>query len=153
MRRGLLVVWVAMTLSFGAATAKAATCGFTAVAGLSFGVYDVFGGNLDTAGSIAYQCTSVLPGDTVTIDFNIGGAPSYFPRQMQSGVNRLDYNIYLDAARLTVWGDGTGGSSRLGPVVPVDGVTVTVPTFGRIPASQDAVVGTYTDTIIVTMSF
>ena len=105
----------ALTLSFQTARANAATCGFSAIAGMSFGAYDVYDGNLDSAGSIAYQCTGVVPGDTVTIELTIGGAPSYLPRQLQSGTNRLNYNIYLDASRITIWGNGTGGSSRLRP--------------------------------------
>ena len=133
--------------------ARAATCGFTAVAGLSFGAYDVFGPTVDAAGSLSYSCTGVLPGDTVVISLDIGSAPSFTPRQMQSGPYKLDYNIYLDATRISIWGDGTGGSVLYGPLVPPEALPVFVPIYGRIPSGQDARVGTYTDTIIVTMSF
>ena len=136
-----------------AAEARAATCGFTAVAGVSFGAYDVFGPNVDSAGSLGYSCTGVLPGDTVVITLDIGGGPSYTPRQMQSGPHRLNYNIYLDATRISIWGDGTGGSVLYGPLVPPEAVPVVVPMYGRIPTGQDAMIGTYTDTILVTMSF
>ncbi|QQR88794.1 MAG: spore coat protein U domain-containing protein [Myxococcales bacterium] len=148
-----LAACVVMALSLMSLPAQAASCGFTAIAGLSFGSYDVFGPNADTAGSISYSCSGVLPGDVVRIDLSIGGAPSYFPRQMQSGVHRLNYNIYLDASRTVVWGDGSGGSSTYGPLIPADGAATTVNSYGRIPAGQDAYVGTYTDTIIVTMTY
>ena len=144
---------VAMFIATSAAPANAATCGFTAVAGLSFGAYDVFGPNLDAAGSLTYVCTGVLPGDNVVITLETGGASSYTPRQMQSGPYRLDYNIFLDATRFSIWGDGTGGSVIYGPVVPLEALPVVVPMYGRVPAGQNAYVGTYTDTIIVTMSF
>lgn len=133
--------------------ARAATCGFTAVAGLSFGAYDVFGPNVDAAGSLSYACTGVLPGDSLVITLDIGGAPSYTPRQMQSGPYRLDYNIFLDATRISIWGDGTAGSVFYGPLVPPEAVPVFVPMYGRIPSGQDARVGAYSDTILVTMSF
>ena len=153
MKRTTLAAALLFFVASSSATTKAATCGFTSVVGLSFGSYDVYGGNLDSAGSIAYQCTGVLPADTVTIELTIGGAPSYTPRQLQSGPNRLDYNIYLDASRVTIWGNGTGGSARYGPITPTEGSTTTVPTYGRIPSGQDATIGAYADTIVVTMSF
>lgn len=136
-----------------ASNASAATCGFASVVGLSFGAYDVFGPNVDAAGGLTYSCTGVLPGDTVVITLDIGGAPSFTPRQMQSGPYRLDYNIFLDATRISIWGDGTGGSGIYGPVVPLEAAPIVVPMYGRIPSGQDAHIGTYSDTIIVTMSF
>ena len=152
----LSVLLVALTLlaaTLPASRAGAATCGFTAIAGLSFGAYDVFGPNVDTAGTIIYTCTGVLPGDNVVITLSIGGAPTYNPRQMQSGANRLDYNAYLDASRVLIWGDGTGPTSIYGPVVPPEGVPVNVPMFGRIPSGQDVAVGAYTDSVVITMIF
>ncbi len=131
----------------------AASCGFTAIGSLSFGAYDVFGPNVDSASTISFLCTAVMPGDMVIIDITIGSAPSYTPRQMVSGADRLNYNIYLDAARTSIWGDGTGGSARFGPVIPPDGSTVNIPVFGRIPSGQDAHVGSYTDNVVVTMNY
>ena len=151
--RTLLAIAALVSLSSAAAPASAATCGFTAVAGLSFGAYDVFGPNVDAAGSLTYVCTGVLPGDNVVITLETGGASSFTPRQMQSGPYRLDYNIFLDATRISIWGDGTAGSVFYGPVVPPEALPIVVPMYGRIPSGQDAHVGVYTDTIIVTMSF
>ncbi|MFW2387704.1 MAG: spore coat U domain-containing protein, partial [Polyangiales bacterium] len=117
------------------------------------GAYDVYGPNLDAAGSLSYVCTGVAPGDNVVITLETGGASSFTPRQMQSGPYRLDYNIYLDATRISIWGDGTAGSVVYGPVVPPEALPTVVPMYGRIPAGQDAQIGAYVDTIIVTMSY
>lgn len=38
---------------------------------------------------------------------------SFSSRYMLSGANRLYYNMYTDAARTVVWGDGTAGSSTV----------------------------------------
>jgi spore coat protein U-like protein len=67
------------------------------------------------------------------------------------GAERLLYNLYLDAARTIVWGDGTGGS-QTGPMVTTRGAggTTTAYVFGRIPAGQDVAAGVYGDTIRVT---
>jgi len=91
---------------------------------------------------------------TITIDLSKGSAPSYFPRQMRKGAETMSYNLYLDAARVSGWGDGTGGTSRYGPMFPpLLGSPVTVTVYGRIPASQNVSAGAYTDTITATINF
>lgn len=151
--RGLLYSVALLSTLAITQNVHAATCGFTSIGSLSFGAYDVFGPNVDTASSISFLCTGVMPGNTVVIDFSIGSAPSFTPRQMVSGAFRLNYNIYLDASRIAIWGDGTGGSSRYGPVTPPEATTVNVSVFGRIPSGQDAHVGTYTDNVVITMHY
>lgn len=156
MRRNLLLIPLIIWAVFGlfSRDASAASCSFTAIAGVSFGGYDVFDpSHTDSAGSIAYRCTGVVPGDTVRIDLSRGNALAYTPRELLNGAAKLFYNLFLDAARTAIWGDGNNGSISYGPVVPPDGVEVTVPLYGRIPANQDAEVGIYTDSITVTMLF
>ena len=65
----------------------------------------------------------------------------------------LNYTLYLDAAATQIWGNGTGGSQRVGPLVPPNNQSVNVTIFGKIPAGQDVTVGSYTDTIIATINF
>ncbi|MCA9582575.1 MAG: spore coat protein U domain-containing protein [Myxococcales bacterium] len=155
--RSLLVFLV--TLGFATFLAptgvRAATCGFNSVSTLAFGAYDVFAvADLDSVGTISYTCTAVVPGDTVRIDLNVGtGGPSYTPRQLQSGIHRMDFNIYLDAARTAIWGDGSSSTSFYTRTNPPDGTPVLVNTYGRIPAGQSIPVGAYSSTITVTMSF
>jgi spore coat protein U-like protein len=91
--------------------------------------------------------------DTITVDLSKGNATSYFPRQMRQGAYTVDYNLYLDASRVSVWGDGTGGSSRYGPAIPPNNMTITVTIYGRMPARQNARVGSYTDSITATINF
>jgi spore coat protein U-like protein len=91
--------------------------------------------------------------DTILIELSAGGAASFSPRAMAGAGSSLSYNLYLNAARTTIWGDGTGGTSRYGPVTPVSGVGVTVPVYGRAPAGQNVPIGTYADTIVVTVLF
>jgi spore coat protein U-like protein len=153
-RRALfLALGAAMLAAIAApAPARAASCSFVSVSGVSFGTYDVFAsGPTDSAGSLSYSCSG---GATVTITLSIGNAPSYAPRLLlKLGGATIDYNLYLDAARNTIWGDGLGATGEYGPTAPADGVTVTVPVYGRIPAGQDASVGAYTDTVTATINF
>jgi spore coat protein U-like protein len=134
----------------GAARGAQISCTITAV-GVSFGTYNVFSASpLDSTGSVSYVCVGNNPGDRITIDLSRGGA-STFARRMLKGAEPLSYNLYLDAGHATVWGDGTTGSSRYGPVQPLSSDTRTI--FGRIPAGQDASAGAYSDTVIVTINF
>jgi spore coat protein U-like protein len=76
---------------------------------------------------------------------------------MLSGLNRLNYNLYFDAAFTQIRGDGTGGSQTGGASLTVSSAsrtaTATSTLYGRIPASQNAVPGTYLDTITVTITY
>ncbi len=64
----------------------------------------------------------------------------------------LNYNLYLDAARTSIWGDGTGGTALFTVAIP-SGKAVNVTIFGRIPAGQDVAAGSYSDSIVVTIQF
>jgi spore coat protein U-like protein len=73
---------------------------------------------------------------------------------MVQGPNALAYNLFREAARVTVWGDGSGGTQVVtvgdsGP--PGNPVTVTI--FGRVPAGQWVAAGTYADTLVLTIEF
>jgi spore coat protein U-like protein len=59
------------------------------------------------------------------------------------------YNLYVDATLITVWGDGTGQSATVSDTQSAANYTV----YGRIPAGQNAYVGVYSDTIVITVTF
>lgn len=115
---------------------------------VSFGSYDVFSNqSLDSTGNISL--TSCLVGIGYSISLSPGGG-SYASRSMANGAHRLDYNLYTDAARTIIWGDGTGATAV------VSGLWLTTvhrTVYGRIPARQNAYVGSYSDTITVTVTF
>jgi spore coat protein U-like protein len=129
------------------AAAHAASCSNLS-ATLTFGpaAYDVYSTtDVTQAGSISYKCPPPLS-PVVSLSASTNGA--YRPRQMTSGANTLDYDLYFDAAMTVVW--GTGADSH---PVPAGGGTQTVPLYGRIFSQQDAAVGAYSDTITVTFNF
>ena len=64
--------------------------------------------------------------DIIYVNLSRGGAATFFPRQLASGGSLLDYNLFLDASRTQVWGDGAGGSSHYGPVKPPEGTNTTL---------------------------
>jgi spore coat protein U-like protein len=143
-----LAVWLAVPHP----AAAVGSCAFNSAVGVSFGAYNVFDPSpIDSTGSITYTCVSLLA--PITIDLSKGVGSGYSPRRMHKGGDNLSYNLYLDASRVTVWGNGTGGSSRYGPVTPPLGSPVTVTIYGRMPARQNVRAGSYTDTITATINF
>jgi len=113
----------------------------------------------DASGSVTVTCAAnplaLLLGYTVAL--STGGSGSYAARRLSSGANTLAYQIYSNASRTTVWGNGSGGSSvvngglLLGLFAPVS-ATYTV--YGRLPAGQGAAAaGAYADVIVVTVAY
>jgi spore coat protein U-like protein len=134
-------------------TAHAAIkCSVTTV-GVAFGFYDVFSSApLDSAGSVTIRCTGLGTGvEPITVALSAGGSGSFQLRTLIRGSDRMSYNLYLDAGRGQIWGDGTGGSLRYASVSRNQPVILTI--FGRIPPGQDVSAGTYSDTIVVTVNF
>lgn len=144
--------------------ARAAVCEVVAGVPLVFGTYASPGGaQTDSTTTLTVTCTPPLLltcTTNYTVALSSGVSGSFTPRQLASGANRLNYNLYTGATRTTIWGDGTGGSSLvngsisggiLGLICYTNSKIHTV--YGRIPASQNVGAGLYADTITVTVSF
>jgi spore coat protein U-like protein len=70
---------------------------------------------------------------------------------MVSGGNTLNYSLFSNAGRTTNWGNNIGTDTVAGTGT---GALQTLTVYGRIPASQTtAPVGSYSDTITVTVTF
>lgn len=119
-------------------------------AAVAFGAYDPTSGMaLDTTGSLIYRCGQ--KDHNIIVTLSQGGGTSYPTRRMVHGNNQLFYNLYLDAGRTIIWGDGTGGTQSFTISNPGNNQDLTVPIFGRIPAQQNVSVGNYSDTITITL--
>ncbi len=76
-----------------------------------------------------------------------------FTRSLISGQNLLAYNIHQDSAYTQIWGDGTGGSTIKNNLT-ANGSAQVYTAYGKIPPmEQEPAVGTYTDTITVTVNY
>jgi len=130
--------------------AMAASCSLSTTS-VGFGSYDVFSTvSLATTGSITFNCAAVM---SISIALNRGGSSTFTPRRMSKGADTLNYNLYLDASKSTIWGDGTGSTSvYVNPSTPANqNVTITI--YGTIPARQNAKVGSYTDAVTAVINF
>ncbi len=124
---------------------------------LNFGSYDPLETSpVDSVGNLTYFCSQPVPFVTITIDRS--GTENVHSRRMinNSGGQDTDallYNIYLDAARTAIWGDGTQGSQIWSTPSPAVRTRVNVPIYGRIPAGQNIGVGSYGDTLMITINY
>ncbi len=138
--------WIAMLLTAVAQQVGAAQCSIS-VQGINFGSYDVFGSqSVDSTGNVSVTCDTST---TYSISLSPGSG-SYASRAMTNGLYQLNYNLYTDATRSVIWGDGAGGTGTVGGTWTAD-VNHTV--YGSIPAGQNAYVGSYSDSITVTLTF
>jgi spore coat protein U-like protein len=129
---------------------------------MSFGIYDpLAAAPLDALGQVIYVCGNLddraKPEEgnkTIRIEMTTGTANTFSPRGMFSGpTDRLDYNIYLDATRTTIWGQGAFGTDIYVDSNPPNKTPVTVPAFGRVRQLQDVPEGQYVDVVTVRILF
>jgi spore coat protein U-like protein len=114
--------------------------------GVNFGSYDTFSNlSLDSTGNVSVICDGITP---YSISLSPGGG-TYVSRAMASGGHSLNYNLYTDSTRASVWGDGTASTATINS----SGTTANHTVYGRIPARQNAYVGIYSDTITITLTF
>jgi spore coat protein U-like protein len=134
-------------------TQSMAACSLSTLSPVAFGTYDVFRTTpLDSTGAVVYRCGNADHNITITLDK--GGASSYTGRSLLNGTEPLFYNLYLDAARTVIWGDGSGGSQVFFIKNPQSNNTdLSIAIYGRIPPRQSVLTGDYTDSITVTMTF
>lgn len=129
-----------------------AACSVSAIS-INFGGYDVFQTvPLDSTGTVTVSCDEVPPPD-VTI--SMGQSPNsgaFIPRAMKlsTGPDLLNYNLYVDSARTSVWGDSTGGTTTLTDKVRRNRPWVAT-AYGRIFPLQDVGAGAYSDSLSVTI--
>jgi spore coat protein U-like protein len=123
---------------------------------LNFGNASLLTSNVDAAATLIVQCTNTTP---YSIGLNSGTNASGSQRRMLNGAsNYISYNLYTDAARSASWNTtisasnctNGGGTCVLGTGT---GSNQSVTVYGRVPPQVAPRVGTYSDTVIVTITF
>ena len=128
-----------------------------ATSGVAFGSYDPAALVSDkSTGNVDVSCNgTLLQVVPFTVSLSAGNG-TYTTRRLIYGASGLDYNLYIDPAYLVRWGDGSLGSqvSSTTLTLSVSPTLKSLVVYGQIPAGQTtAIVGTYSDTVVVTVSF
>jgi len=150
--RASLLAAVFIAVALASLSARADPCKLESVGGIDFGKYDPLSPTtLHTAGSLGYGCPPGQGGPEITISQGQWG--TYASRAMQNAADPaglLHYNLYLEASCVTVWGNGSNGTSvNLGPA----GRDQSIPVYACMPPLQNVSAGTFTDTVVVTFNF
>jgi spore coat protein U-like protein len=136
---------VAVAAALAATPTVAAVCTISPQ-GVNFGNYDTLDTQpVDGVGNISVQCDAET---TFTIALGPGSG-NYAARRMTSGSNVLEYNLFTEPTRLTVWGDGSAGSSTITRTAS----TAEQAIYGRVPARQNVPAGPYADVVFVTLTY
>jgi len=153
MLRAAALALLAAAVLLGApdrARAQAPNCTFSILA-VNFSNVDVTSSaNTDVTSTLSANCTGGA-GRTVRICPHLGaggGGSSGLTRQMKSGADALNYNLYTDGSRVTVWGSGAFGGTVPQIDLALDGAgsgSTSRTIYARVPGSQgSAPVGSYT---------
>jgi len=123
---------------------------------LSFPTYHPGLGSVTANTTLSVRCSRGAP-FTLAMDAGSGGG-NLAQRLMTSGTSTLQYNLYTNAARTEVWGDGSISSAVVAGIgkglAGSEAITETV--FGQLPdspANQQLAPGLYTDTVRITVSY
>ena len=120
---------------------------------VNFGAYDPVSANAstpnDSTGTVNVYCTT---GTLATVSLDLGTHASGSTRRtLGSTGDFLTYELYRDAARTVVWNAvNTNSGTSTSRLTPINGGFIA---YGRIPAGQDVRIGSYGDTVLVTVNY
>lgn len=145
-------------LGFAAPAAATQRCSLGIVP-LNFGAYEAGTAEpTDATGTLSVRCNG-SPATAVVVGISAGSRGDAGARALQSATDWLSYNLFVDAARTRVWGDGTSGTERV-LAAASDEVgkgnrprEVDVPVYGRIFPGQDPSPGHYSDVVTISVEF
>lgn len=133
--------------SFNVTATVAANC-LVSTQTVDFGTAGVLSSNIDATGQVTVSCT---PGTAYTVSLGngqTGTGPT--SRRMTLGTVGITYGLYRDGARSLPWGSTIGTNTMAGTGT---GVAVGIPVYGRVPPQTSPAPGTYTDTVVVTVTY
>jgi spore coat protein U-like protein len=151
LRAFMLGLGTALLGMVSAPSSAAPACSFSSTSSVGFGSYNVYSAtpNNNGIGQLVILCKGG-GGPSFVVTLSTGQSNNFVARFMTSGTKNLNYNLYINSTRTTIWGDGTAGSSTMS-ALPNSSTTLTV--YGQIPAGQDVPIGNYSDNITATVTF
>ncbi|MEI9887774.1 MAG: spore coat U domain-containing protein [Rhizomicrobium sp.] len=140
------------TTTFAVTATVLSGCAVTAT-NLVFGNYSSIAATPnDTTSTVTAICTAGVA-YTIAPDVGTGAGATEAARSMTGIVTggALNYLMYTNAGRTTLWGDGTLSTATFGGTSALVPQNYTV--FGRVPALQAPAAGLYADLVTVTLTF
>ena len=138
-----------VTSTFTVQMTVASACVINSASTLDFGNQGVLAANVDNTSTLQVQCTNTTPYN-IGMDAGTGTGATVAVRKLTSGSNPINYSLYSDGGRTTVWGSTVGTNTVAGTG---NGASQSYTVFGRVPAQTTPAAATYTDTITVTVTY
>jgi len=138
------------TLNFTVSVIVSPSCSITA-GSVNFGTAGLLTNTVDASGTISVTCTSTTPYNIL-----LGNGQNYqggFEGKRGMALNgaTILYNLWQDSARSSYWGSTVGTDTVAGTGT---GSAQPYTVYGRVYGSQTTpATGTYTDTVVVTVSY
>ena len=137
---------IALALLFAPAVGYAG-CSSVSSTGAAFGNFT--GATLSTVGSVTVNCTSGTVFDVTTNSGAHPGGAAYNWNMIGPSSSLLPYGIWLDAAHSQPWGSTPGVDTIHGAGT---GASQTFNIYPQIPQNYTGLPGSYTDSILVSVS-
>lgn len=138
-------------LNFTISVTIQASCSVAATA-MAFGTQGVLGAAVPATATLTVNCTPAGGSGSTPywIAMSAGAGGSVATRKMTGTGGSVNYGLYRDVGHTLNWGltqnvDAYSGSSN--------GITQSIPVYGLVPAQPATQVGTYNDTIVVTLNY
>jgi len=114
-----------------------------------FGSTILLSSNVDATSTVTATCTS---GTSYNIGLNAGtgSGATVATRKMTFGAATINYSLYTNSGRTTVWGNTVGTNTVAGTG---SGIAQNVTAFGRVPSQAVPPPATYSDTIVATVTY
>ena len=137
------------TTTFTVQVTLTASCTINSASTLNFGSQGVLGSAVNQTSTIQVQCTNSTPYN-IGLDAGLGSGATVATRKMTSGGATVNYSLYSDAGRTTVWGNTVGTDTV---AATGNGAAQSYTVYGQIPTQTTPAPATYTDTITVTVTY
>jgi spore coat protein U-like protein len=138
----------ATTAAFTVSATDATVCVVSATT-LNFGSTGVLSSALDGAGTVTVTCTNAAP-YALYLDGGLSGASDPTQRKMTQSGKSVTYGLYQDSGRTMPWGSSTGVNTAAGTGT---GLAQNFTVYGRVPAQSTPSPGTYSDTVVATITY
>jgi spore coat protein U-like protein len=135
-----------VTANLGVSITIQAACEIVALSDLDFGTQGIISAAVAVTTTLDVQCTDTT---TFNVGLDAGGGTGATVAARLLG-DTIAYGLYSDSAHGNVWGETIGTDTVSGTG---DGTPQTFTIYGLVPAQATPVPGTYTDTVVVTVTY
>jgi spore coat protein U-like protein len=134
--------------SFTVTATVVSNCNVSA-ATLNFGSAGVLTAATDATTTLTAQCTNSLP---YTVSLNGGNSSATDPtqRKMSKSAETITYGLYRDLAHTLPWGSTAGTNTAAGTG---SGLQQSFTIYGHVPVQTTPSPGTFSDTIVATVTY